>query len=144
LAAAIDGKNLYAAHEFLTNRRPKYMKRTKKKQWTRKFDTDAAQNKNLPIPTQIISNEEFMPPEQTREQQLVEHRLIALAELGAKRLNISRRQFLATTGGSQEETEVFAWVALYRKLNGQWKLTAVASTRTPEQETAEAQPSKTQ
>jgi len=40
-----------------------------------------------------------VPPAQTDEQKLVEHRLIELAGRGAKRLNISRRQFLATTGG---------------------------------------------
>jgi hypothetical protein len=48
------------------------------------------------------------------------------------------------TGRSQEETEVFAWVAIYRKLNGQWKLTLVASTRTPEEEATGAAPSSAQ
>ena len=47
-------------------------------------------------------------------------------------------------GGTEEETEVFAWVAIYRKLNGQWKLTAIVSTRTPEDESKKAQPSGTQ
>lgn len=44
------------------------------------------------------------------------------------------------TGGSQEETEVFAWVAIYQKRNGQWKMTVMTSTRTPEQEANGAQP----
>jgi hypothetical protein len=35
-------------------------------------------------------------------------------------------------GTSHEETEIFAWMATYRKIGGQWKLTAVASTNTPE------------
>ncbi|HKP70701.1 MAG TPA: SUMF1/EgtB/PvdO family nonheme iron enzyme, partial [Pyrinomonadaceae bacterium] len=35
-------------------------------------------------------------------------------------------------GKMQEEVEVFAWVSMYRKVGGRWKLTAVASTRTPE------------
>ena len=47
-------------------------------------------------------------------------------------------------GGSEEETEVFAWVAIYRKLKGQWKLTTVVSTRTPEQEPIGAQPASAQ
>jgi hypothetical protein len=47
-------------------------------------------------------------------------------------------------GGTAEETEVFAWVAIYRKLNGQWKLTTIASTRTPEEEATKAQPSSAQ
>ena len=34
-----------------------------------------------PIPTQIVSNEEFEPPAQTDEQKRVEHRLIEIAVL---------------------------------------------------------------
>ncbi len=75
------------------------MKRTKRKQWTRKFDADRALGRNLSIPTQAISNEEFVPLAQTDEQKLVEHRLIELADRSARRLNISRRRFLASTGG---------------------------------------------
>jgi predicted TIM-barrel fold metal-dependent hydrolase len=75
------------------------MRRKKRKQWARKFDADAAQNRSLPIPTQIVSNEEFAPPEQTPEQRLVEHRLNELGDRGAKRLNLSRRRFLSTSGG---------------------------------------------
>lgn len=37
-------------------------------------------------------------------------------------------------GREQEETEIFAWAALYRKINGEWKLTAVISTNTPEKD----------
>jgi hypothetical protein len=37
-------------------------------------------------------------------------------------------------GKQVEETEVFAWMATYRKLKGEWKLTAMASTNTPEKE----------
>ena len=43
-------------------------------------------------------------------------------------------------GDSQEETEIFAWVAIYQKRNGQWKMTVMTSTRTPEQEVNVAQP----
>src|SRR5688572_12947514 len=68
----------------------------KKKQWIQKCDVD---NKNLPIPTQIVSNEEFAPIDQTAEQKAVEHRLLEIASTSAKKLNISRRKFLASTGG---------------------------------------------
>ena len=37
-----------------------------------------------------------------------------------------------TSGKMQEEVEVFAWVSSFRKVDGRWKLTMVASTRTPE------------
>lgn len=35
-------------------------------------------------------------------------------------------------GKATEAIEVFAWIALYRKIDGKWQLTAVASTNTPE------------
>jgi hypothetical protein len=35
-------------------------------------------------------------------------------------------------GKETEVTEVYAWVTLYRKINGKWQLMAVASTNTPE------------
>ena len=67
--------------------------------WIRKCDRDDERGMNLPIPTQIISNEEFIPPAQTAEQRRVEHHLLAMAGANAKRLGMSRRRFLATTGG---------------------------------------------
>ena len=69
------------------------MKRTK---WIQKCETD---ERLLPVPTQIVSNEEFEPPEQTEEQRRVEHRLIELAGSASERLGVSRRSFLASTGG---------------------------------------------
>ncbi|HVF30725.1 MAG TPA: hypothetical protein VNA22_07120 [Pyrinomonadaceae bacterium] len=53
----------------------------------------------MPVPTQIVSNEEFEPPDQTPEQKRVEHRLNEIAEDAGRRLGISRRKFLASTGG---------------------------------------------
>lgn len=64
--------------------------------WKQKCDID---ERLLPIPTQIVSNEEFAPPDQTDEQKRVEHRLVEIAEAAGRRLGISRRQFLAGTGG---------------------------------------------
>ncbi len=68
----------------------------KSKKWIQKCDVDES---NLPIPTQIISNEEFAPIDQTDEQKQVEHRLIEIASESSKKLGISRRRFLASTGG---------------------------------------------
>ncbi|HSK72658.1 MAG TPA: amidohydrolase family protein [Pyrinomonadaceae bacterium] len=68
----------------------------KKKKWIQKCDVD---ENNLPIPTQIVSNEEFAPIDQTEQQKQVEHRLIEIASASAKKLGISRRKFLASTGG---------------------------------------------
>jgi len=53
----------------------------------------------MPIPTQIVSNGEYMPARQTDKQQRVEARTLELAAGAAKKLGVSRRQFLAGTGG---------------------------------------------
>jgi predicted TIM-barrel fold metal-dependent hydrolase len=52
-----------------------------------------------PVPTRMVSNGEYMPFPQTRQQQHVEHRIKELAETASKRLGMSRRQFLEGTGG---------------------------------------------
>jgi len=52
-----------------------------------------------PIPAQLVSNGEYMPIRQTEKQQRVEARTKELAAGAAKKLGMSRRKFLATTGG---------------------------------------------
>jgi hypothetical protein len=52
-----------------------------------------------PIPTQVISNGEFNPPPQTREQGLVEARISALADELGPRHGMTRRGFLASSAG---------------------------------------------
>ena len=52
-----------------------------------------------PIPTRMISNGEYMPFPQTEKQKHVEFRVKELADSAAKKLGISRRQFLSSTGG---------------------------------------------
>src|SRR2546427_12758092 len=52
-----------------------------------------------PIPTQIVSNGEWMPMPQTEQQQRIEARTNELADGAAKKLGMSRRKFMATTGG---------------------------------------------
>ena len=67
--------------------------------WIRKNHLDWLKSRFLPIPTQIVSNEEFVPIPQTADQAKIEKRLFALADQHAKRLGISRRDFLKTSGG---------------------------------------------
>jgi predicted TIM-barrel fold metal-dependent hydrolase len=67
--------------------------------WVRKSDFDEDRNLNLPIPTQVISNEEYFPLKQTEEQKRVERHLTDMAGRNAKLLGLTRRQFLATSGG---------------------------------------------
>jgi predicted TIM-barrel fold metal-dependent hydrolase len=52
-----------------------------------------------PIPTQIVSNGEFNPLPQTREQQQVEARIKELADELSPQHGLSRRQFLASSAG---------------------------------------------
>lgn len=52
-----------------------------------------------PIPTRLVSNEEYNPLPQTPAQQQVERRIDELSERAARRLGLGRRHFLRTTGG---------------------------------------------
>ncbi|MDJ0896326.1 MAG: amidohydrolase, partial [Alphaproteobacteria bacterium] len=52
-----------------------------------------------PVPTQIVSNGEYNPLPQTEKQAKVEGVLKEFADQQAKRLNLSRRSFLATSAG---------------------------------------------
>ena len=52
-----------------------------------------------PIPTQIVSNGEYLPPPQSAIQKKVETRINELADTNGKRLGLSRRQFLHTSCG---------------------------------------------
>jgi len=52
-----------------------------------------------PIPTQMISNGEYMPAPQTAKQKHVEHRIKELSESASRKLGMDRRRFLASTGG---------------------------------------------
>ena len=52
-----------------------------------------------PVPTQIVSNGEFNPLPQTREQQRVEARIKEMADSLGPRHGMNRRQFLASSAG---------------------------------------------
>ena len=54
-----------------------------------------------PVPTQIVSNGEFNPLPQTREQQRVEARIKELADDLGPRHGMDRRQFLASSGSTK-------------------------------------------
>ena len=53
----------------------------------------------VPLPTRLVSNEEFLPLPQTAAQRAVEDRILADAGRLAPRLGLSRRDFLRTSGG---------------------------------------------
>jgi predicted TIM-barrel fold metal-dependent hydrolase len=67
--------------------------------WIKKTAKDQNAGESSPIPTQIVSNEEFPPLPQTADQKKVEAVTRRLADQFASKLGISRRDFLKTTGG---------------------------------------------
>jgi predicted TIM-barrel fold metal-dependent hydrolase len=67
--------------------------------WIRKGDRDAKKGVISPVPTQIISNEEFVPRPQTERQKKVEHMIGEMSEVRAKKLGLSRRAFMSTSMG---------------------------------------------
>ena len=67
--------------------------------WIRKNDKDRSKGRGLPIPTQAISNEEFIPMPQTGDQRAVERRITELADIYAGKLGTDRRSFLGSAGG---------------------------------------------
>src|SRR5436190_14542089 len=60
---------------------------------------EEAETLGSPVPTQVVSNGEYFPSAQTREQREVEARTAEIAGAAAKALGMSRRRFLATSGG---------------------------------------------
>jgi len=67
--------------------------------WVRQSDLDAGNDAPSPIPLRIVSNEEFIPPPQSPELAAVEAEIAAVAEVQARRQNVTRRQFLRTGAG---------------------------------------------
>jgi uncharacterized protein len=53
----------------------------------------------FPIPTQIVSSDEYFPEPQTTRQKQVEHRLAEMGDRLAKRHAVSRRRFFQTASG---------------------------------------------
>lgn len=69
------------------------------KPWIRKWAHDLATDGWSPIPTRVVSNEEYAPLPQTREQAHVAALVRETARQNARALGISRREFLASGPG---------------------------------------------
>src|SRR5262249_38733361 len=67
--------------------------------WIRQCELEADSDDSLPIPAQIASNEEFVPPPQSLEQREYKHRALDLADRAAKKQGRSRRDFLRSGSG---------------------------------------------
>jgi hypothetical protein len=67
--------------------------------WIRKHERDRRKGVDSPIPTQMVSNEEFVPRPQNPEQKQVEHLIGELSADHASRLGLSRRDYMRTSMG---------------------------------------------
>jgi len=67
--------------------------------WIRKALRDLNKGVDSPMPTQVVSNEEFIPCPQTKAQKHVEYLIGQMAEERAKKLGMSRRSFMASSMG---------------------------------------------
>jgi len=67
--------------------------------WIRKWSRDLASDGFSPLPTQVVSNEEYVPLPRTREQRRLALVIDETARRHARRLGIGRRDFLASSAG---------------------------------------------
>ncbi len=67
--------------------------------WIRKWERDQQKGVDSPIPTQVVSNEEFIPRPQTKQQEQWESLIGELAEEKARKLGMQRRDFMRTSMG---------------------------------------------
>ena len=79
-----------------------------------------------PVPTQIVSSDEYLPLPQTEQQKEVEARLIAMSDRLAKSQGLSRRRFFQTAAGMAA-----SFVAM-NDVFGRYFIASEAEAATPE------------
>ena len=67
--------------------------------WIPKWVRDRKKGVESAMPTQVVSNEEFIPRPQTKQQKQVEYLIGEMAEEKAKTLGMERRAFMASSMG---------------------------------------------
>jgi len=67
--------------------------------WIRKAERDLHKGVDSPVPTQVVSNEEFIPRPQNERQKQVETLIGEMGTERAKKLNMDRRLFMASSMG---------------------------------------------
>src|SRR5882724_10114356 len=83
--------------------------------WIPKWQRDLNHGVDSPVPTQVVSNEEFIPRPQNAQQKQVETLVGVLADERAKRLGMERRAFLASSMGM-----AMAFLAMNRVYGNHW------------------------
>jgi uncharacterized protein len=95
-------------------------------------------DKGLPLPTQIVSSDEYLPPRQNAAQREVEARLLDMGDRYAKHQGVSRRRFFQTASGMAA-----AFVAMNQVYGGVFAATE-AEAATPDMANARAKSLKGQ
>jgi predicted TIM-barrel fold metal-dependent hydrolase len=67
--------------------------------WIPKWVRDRKKGVDSAMPTQVVSNEEFIPRPQNKQQKQVEYLISTMAEEKARRLGVDRRAFMASSMG---------------------------------------------
>jgi uncharacterized protein len=67
--------------------------------WIRKGQRDINKGVDSPMPTQAVSNEEFIPRRQTKQQRQVEQLIGQMSDERSKKLGMDRRTFMASAMG---------------------------------------------
>jgi predicted TIM-barrel fold metal-dependent hydrolase len=67
--------------------------------WIPKWERDRKKGVDSPVPTQVVSNEEFTPRPQNDQQKEVERLTGVLAEEKSRKLGMDRRSFMASSMG---------------------------------------------
>jgi hypothetical protein len=67
--------------------------------WMRKNDRDHKKGVISPVPTQMLSNEEFIPRPQNERQKQVDHLIGEMSEQKSKKLGLDRRKFMGSSMG---------------------------------------------
>ena len=67
--------------------------------WIRKIERDLKKDVDSPLPTQAVSNEEFLPRPQTPRQKQLEALIREMGATRARKLNMDRRAFMASSMG---------------------------------------------
>src|SRR5438105_2616840 len=74
-------------------------RRSQQPMWIPKWQRDRMKGVDSPVPTQVVSNEEFIPRPQNDKQKQVEKLIGILAEEKSKKLGMDRRSFMASSMG---------------------------------------------
>lgn len=85
--------------------------------WIPKWVRDRKKGIDSPMPTQVVSNEEFIPRPQSARQKQVETLIDSMSEERAKKLGMSRRAYMASSMGMAT-----AFLAANRVWGNHWQV----------------------